>query len=173
MKLTVAAMGGIGALVVASYVTDARAAWFRFHGAECMAVDINVSPGFLDFLVVDSDHGVASAANKDQEFMCAPHDSSVVQRNQYKIVNVEVDSETGNAIQASLCEDNWNGWGGACGTSMSTSGVGHQTIALGSEIGVAGLWTPTSETNFGYVWVDLPAATTWSYNYLRGIWYST
>ena len=172
MKLKVASFGAIGALVVASYGTDAHANWFRTHGAACMGMSIGVyqysnpEQSLLD----DVQHAVANDSGYAQEMMCAPPDSSFVQRFQYRTINVEVYSNDGGSFSGELCESFWNGLGGSCSNSVSTNGSGHQTILLGGQIGVNGAWTSSSEANFGYVYVSIPGGGS---DNIRGIFYST
>jgi hypothetical protein len=170
--LKAASLAVVAAAVTASYVSDAHATWYRAHGSACFPI------GFNSFnqgqpLWLDNEYTVDNAAGYPSELMCPVPDSSILPRYQFTQVNVEttVNDNNNQANTASLCEDQWNGFGGSCTNFVSTNGGGHQTIFLGGLVGTNGTWTSWSEANFAYVYVDIGPGGGGS-NTLRGIFYS-
>jgi hypothetical protein len=171
MNVKVASLvGAIAVSAAVSYASDAGASWTRVHGSGCFWP----KPfGGDSSYWMDYNNDVANISSNSQELMCPAPDNSSVQRNTYTSVNIEL-TVYGNATSAQLCEAFWNGWGGACTNSLSTTGTGHQTLNMGGLVGTNGVWTSGSEPNFGYVdiWVGGATNNLEDWDTVRGVYYS-
>lgn len=171
MNHKIASILGVSALTaVALCGRDASASWLRQHSSACFGT----LPSSNGLAWRDNGYAVANTGNSNngEELMCAAPDSDTIQRNTWTTVNVEV-YVNGGTTTAALCEDQWNGYGGGCSGTSTTSGVGHQTIALGADVDTfwggsnTPIWTPGSESNFGYIYIDVG-----NNDDVRGIFYS-
>jgi hypothetical protein len=169
MQLKAAAFAIIAASISASYATDGHAStWYRIHGSECFAPWISTyCPGGVcptQPIWGDYNYSPSTANTSKQELMCPVPDSSTISKYSYVTVDAEIYLTTG-PVDSMLCYDVWNGSGGGCSNTVSSTTGGHDTLALGGQ--VSSTWTSSNETNFGYVYLSL--------NYedgLRGLYFS-
>ena len=149
----------VASILGITYGSDAHASWNREHGSQCF-------PMFGAYWE-DQNYTVHNGANGDVnlELMCPAPDTDVNPKYSWTTVNVETNLGGSYGTVAAICEDYWNGSGGACSASGVVLGSGHQTIALGGS--VSGVWSSYGESNFGYIYVNVGAGDD-----VRGIFYA-
>lgn len=150
--------------VVATCVADAQAqTQIRVHSSGCYNAH---NSGYLS----DLSFGISNTASTSgpyESLVCPAPDTDVLPKANYGTVNIEAwVGSASEPLQGMLCEDQWNGSGGACSSPIQVgSGAGHETVALGSS--VASVWNASTANNFGYVYINVGGGTR-----VAGIFYS-
>jgi hypothetical protein len=157
----------IGTLVLSTalvYSGDAHAAFVRQHGSACFSINDSSNPW------QDSSYSLYngnSGSGGNAELMCAAPDTDVNAKYSWTVVNVELSSGSQYGTAAAICQDYWNDGGGSCAPSriMPGSWYGHYSLQLGGD--VSSVWTPSSEANFGYVYINNGSG-----DLLKGLYYA-
>jgi hypothetical protein len=141
---------------------DAHASFNRQHASSCFGGITGpalVSGAWQDqnYSIYNSAQPVRGENDGFAELTCPVPDTDATPKYAWTTVNVETYIGAGayspySSVNAAICEDYWNGSGGACtNIGVGTLGGGHQTISLGSS--VSSIWSSSGEANFGYVYL--------------------
>lgn len=137
----------------ASAGTAAFAKWERHTAAACnLSHYSNLDPVMQ--LVYDWVGQVINYSTRDAFFICDIEDSDRFSKQNITTLNVHVyDGSTTTSVSAKACVTVFNGWGGSCGSTVSTGNAFTGEATLQPPMTV---WTAANFAQFGYVQVRLP-----------------
>lgn len=132
---------------IAMGATSEASAWFaRNHATKCMTQ--GGTPLDLNF-AVQNDSTASSML-----VLCPAEDTETHPKQNTVSMNVHgYDDSTAANVTTLACRSTWDVVGGACQTGPSSAGLGNFNMSVPT----GAVWTAARASDFGYVYVSLPA----------------
>jgi len=137
-----------GIVCLSTSIATTAAAWeTRTHPSACMT---------LGGAPIDLAFGIQNDGAAPMVVLCAARDETGAAKQTTTALNIHgYDDTTVGSVIVAQCRSLAFATGGACGAGVSTSSPGLGNFAL--SVPVAGFWNANTATDFGYVFISVPA----------------